>query len=162
VKKPPVRLTAPAHLRRYVDFERDVLPVVEKGCTTKSCHSGGNSGADFHPPAGQADSSRYAEKIYALLNGENRGSQNGDRRWIDPGRARTSPLIWHILGKATNLPWDGPVQGQNESVPNMGTTLVRPVHAQVMIEWIDLGAHGGSQVQDAIEMEQKRLSGGDE
>jgi hypothetical protein len=162
VKKPPVRLTAPARLRRYVDFERDVLPVVEKGCTAKSCHSGGNSGANFHAPEGQSDPAKYSKQIYALLNGENPTPQGGNRRWIDPGRARTSPLIWHILGKATSLPWDGPVPNQNENLPNTGTALVRPAHARVMIEWIDLGAHGGSQVRDAIEMEQKRLLGGDE
>ncbi len=162
VKKPPVRLTAPAHLRRYVDFQRDVLPVIQKGCTTESCHSGGTSGADFRPPDGRTDSSGYVARIYARLNGGNPGSEGGEKRWIDPGRARTSPLVWHILGKITTLPWDGTVPNQNEGPPNMGKPLVQPAHAQVMIEWIDLGAHGGSRVQNAVEMEQKRLSGGDE
>jgi hypothetical protein len=163
VRRPPTSLTAPARLRRYIDFRRDVLPVIADGCATASCHNGQSSGPDLHPPEENGASAEFADRVYAILTGgTGAGKEDPGLRWVDPGRARTSPLIWHILGKNTSMPWDNLAASQAAAPPNLGRPLVEPTLSRVLIEWIDLGAHGGSRVNDTVQTELKRLSGGDE
>ncbi|MFZ0430882.1 MAG: hypothetical protein WAO20_22400 [Acidobacteriota bacterium] len=149
VKGPPVRLTLPERQRRFVDFDRDVLPVVARGCGAVSCHDGTPGRLSLQPPAAGAQASEYGRSVYdALAEGLGRGDDPMRGRWIHPGEARTSPLIWHVTGQRTSRPWD-PVPAHPERIPVGGKALLTPDQIRVLIEWIDLGAQGGSRVEQA-------------
>ena len=112
--KPAANLLLPAELRRTVDFVRDIEPIIQSRCT--ACH-GGDAAVDLSTPGAFETLSRF----------------------LDPGRARTSPLIWHILGRNTARPWDGAaVQRAFKAMPE--GAQVRPIERRLFIEWVDLGA----------------------
>ncbi|MFH1924295.1 MAG: hypothetical protein ABIP48_30960, partial [Planctomycetota bacterium] len=62
-------------------------------------------------------------------------------KYVHPGRARTSPLVWHVFGRNTARPWDG--VAQRESVKRMPPEEAAPLDEQerrTLVEWIDTGA----------------------
>lgn len=142
LKKPSIPLTLPPERRRTVDFRRDVMPIIQSRCI--GCHgpegapprldvasgpSGGRSPAPFNQP-------------YRALLARQAGGGGGlaAYRYVHPGRARTSPLVWHLLGRNTARPWDGPWVGRPaKPIPEEGP---KPTEDEVrmFIEWIDLGA----------------------
>jgi hypothetical protein len=60
--------------------------------------------------------------------------------YIDPGSARTSRLVWAILGRNTARPWDrvGQVPAPKR-MPPAGSPPLTADERQAIIEWIDLG-----------------------
>jgi hypothetical protein len=62
-------------------------------------------------------------------------------KYIDPGRARTSRLVWTLFGRSTARPWDGPASARSvKRMPPAGSPPLTPDERQAIIEWIDLGA----------------------
>ena len=60
-------------------------------------------------------------------------------KYVHPGRARTSPLIWHIFGRNTSRPWDG--DWASKPVKPMGGNVeLSAEEKRLFVEWIDLGA----------------------
>jgi len=60
---------------------------------------------------------------------------------IHPGRARTSPLVWHVFGRNTSRPWDGSAA----AVPVIRDADCRAMRLgreerRTLVEWIDMGA----------------------
>ncbi len=149
VETPPVRLTLPAPQRRFVDFDRDVLPVIASGCATEACHGNESNRLDLKPTASGPRTPGYSARVYTKL-AEGLGADDDPTRgrWIHPGEARTSPLIWHLLGRSVSRPWD-PVPAHPERIPVGGSPLLQPAQLRVFVEWIDLGAQGSSRVADA-------------
>jgi len=134
LKKPSVPLTSPAKERRTIDFRRDVWPVLEAKCASGACHG----------PAGTYPLLEGAESAYTNLvegiHGGPAGSPLG--RYIHPGRARTSSLVWHMYGRDTSRPWDA--RGGARVIPGMprltGGEILTPDERRIIVEWIDLGA----------------------
>ena len=138
----PVDLTTPPEKRRTVDFRRDLMPIIEKRCT--GCHnatdkaggldlSGGNE-LVFIERASRPDQSyrimgAFFNKAYLSL------CAPGDFRigkYIYPGLARRSPLIWRLYGydfehqvPIEQCPPDQPLSDQEK---------------RLFALWIDLGA----------------------
>ncbi len=120
VQRPAARLTLSPERRRFVDFVHDVRPIVERRCL--HCHG-----------AGGASPRLDAASAYdALVAGP-----------VRPGEARTSPLVWHLLGRRTDRAWD------ERRRPRGGATAKpMPPEAEALtkdeiltfIQWIDLGA----------------------
>ncbi|MBW8002176.1 MAG: hypothetical protein FVQ80_09140 [Planctomycetes bacterium] len=126
IKKPAIELDIPPKDRRVVDFRRDVIPVIKAKCV--SCH---NMGGSIGP--------LYTFEVYKKLLGTDDSSSIG--KYVHPGRARTSPLIWHIFGKNTSRPWDDKA-GQDQ-MPRMSedkSLQLTDQEKKVFIEWIDSGA----------------------
>lgn len=140
VTHPSIRLTLPPERRRTVDFRRDVMPIIAKKCV--SCHD-------------KEDSPLSLTKDLSLVKGSGRGAffnrtyenlltpdnQAGDGKYVHPGRARTSPLIWHIFGRNTSRPWDD-VQS-TEKLSHMPPSTVEALTEDerlTFVEWIDMGA----------------------
>jgi hypothetical protein len=138
-----VPLTLPPQRRRTVDFRRDVMPILDSKCSSKACH--GNPGAGLalgDSPSGTAGAIR-SERAYAgLLDGfpsEDSASIVGAH--VHPGRARTSPLIWRLLGRNTSRPWDGHGdEATRRMTLHPGVELLTADEKQTLMEWIDLGA----------------------
>jgi hypothetical protein len=112
LQAPAPVLDLPPERRRAVSYAADVWPVVESKCL--SCHGAGSRGPRLDGRG-------------ALLP------------WAGTGEARRSPLVWHLLGRATARPWD----------PEAAAAVAKPMPAggeahtaddvRTFVEWIDLG-----------------------
>ncbi|MFV2066548.1 MAG: hypothetical protein ACC645_06170 [Pirellulales bacterium] len=130
----------PSAERRSVEFLRDIMPIVESKCVP--CHA-----ADGSPPplAGslaaiptERGNTLFNEAYINLLTPREGGAGG---QYVDAGRARTSPLMWHILGRNTSRPWD--ISASDQTVKPIPEGTVPPLDEQeqrTFAEWIDLGA----------------------
>lgn len=140
ITRPSIKLTLPPERRRTVDFRRDIMPIIAKKCAR--CHSKTDSTPRLTP--GISLVARSGGKSYFNLSYESllaEGSQTGRRKYVHPGRARTSPLIWHIFGRNTSRPWDN--VHSTEQVTRMPPAKVKALtedERRTFVEWIDMGA----------------------
>ena len=98
--------------------------------------------ADQDSPAGR-DANAQARFVYeALLAPDKSGAvANAYGKYVHPGRARTSPLIWHILGRNLSCPWDGPAVTQSvKLIPPDRSPPWSAEEQQLFVKWVDLGA----------------------
>jgi hypothetical protein len=123
LKRTSTPLTPPPEGRSTVDFRRDVAPLLEVRCGSAACHAAGQAAPQLEGESPQ--------RIYETLLGS----------YVDPGRARTSPLIWHTLGRSTTRPWDTVVPGESpRPMSHDGPGSLTDDERRTLIEWIDLGA----------------------
>jgi hypothetical protein len=134
VLHPSVKLTLPVEQRRTLDFRRDVMPIISKKCV--QCHSKADSAFRI---ADDSSTDSNAATIHRNLLAA--GSRPGDKKYIRPGRARTSPLIWHIFGRNTSRPWDNTFSQQKVPLmPSAEGQALTPDEKRTFVEWIDMGA----------------------
>ena len=114
VTRPSIPLTLPPERRRTVDFDRDVAPILSASCADGGCHA-------------------------------DRGIRGADRQALAPylsPAARTSPLVWHLLGRDTSRPWDAAAtRHPSRAIPPECSASLAEEEKRTIIEWIDLGAH---------------------
>jgi len=133
IAKPAIRLTPPLEQRVSVRFERDVAPLVAAKC--QGCHA-----AQGSPPLLDAGSAQELYRQLLVLDEERTPDQQSGR-YVHPGRARTSPLVWHVLGSNTSRPWDGEwMRGEAKPIPADSKIEWAPEERQILIRWIDTGA----------------------
>ena len=135
-------LTLPPERRRTVDFRRDIQPILTAKCASRACHGGAISpqlgGADASHSLGNAD---FSPAYQSLLVRPAAPAPADRGKYVDPGCARTSRLVWAIFGKNTARPWD-----RIETVPAVkrmppaGSAPLTEDGRRAIIEWIDLGA----------------------
>jgi len=90
-----------------------------------------------------------ARKVYKMLKATDPGSGAG--KYIYPGRARTSPLVWHVLGRNTSRPWDGTAASRPARPIPQGdgkSSVLTVPELQALIRWIDLGAAWDARATD--------------
>lgn len=138
--RPSVPLTLPPDRRRTVDFRRDVMPIVEKKCATAACHASPRADVklDAIPVrAGSKNKEQYYSRCYMTLVGASEA-----KIYVEPGRARTSPLIWHLFGRNTSQPWDSTYRSDYpvKPMPPAGAGALTEWEKRTFVEWIDLGA----------------------
>lgn len=144
LERASVPLVLPPQRRRTVDFRRDVLPIIRKKCVV--CHDPGQA-----PPRLDGRRERTAKaapgtsfhRAYENLLATDGKTPGGDHRWkyVHPGRARTSPLVWHLLGRNTSRPWDGqPASAAAKGIPPGHAPAISADEIRTFTEWIDLGA----------------------
>jgi hypothetical protein len=136
--KPAASLVLPAEKRRTVDFKHDVAPIVESRCV--ACHGEGKAirlDGGVETPGLSGRFSRSYEVLLGSLTPGPKGELVG--RYVHPGRARTSPLVWHLLGRNTSRSWDGPFLGA-PAVPLPRSQPLTDDEKRILIEWVDLGA----------------------
>jgi len=163
VQRPPTQLTPPPVQRRSVGFREQVLPVLQNRCAAADCHAGKHEpllGALHQPMAEKAARGIYTgllareESESAWKAGRRSSSQSppgevaghAPGKYMDPGRARTSFLIWEVSGRDQSQPWDV-AEGQRHvhreirKMPPAGQGLsLTDEEFRLLAEWIDLGA----------------------
>ncbi len=156
---PSIPLDLPPERRRTVDFRRDVMPIISNKCATPACHGGGveprlDGGMDHRGRSG------FDRAYTNLLAGVGEGEGYG--KYVHPGRARTSPLIWHLFGRNTSRPWDGKaIEAKVAAMPPAGSAALTEDEKQTFVEWIDLGAlWDGVPGDDQWSSTQRTTSGG--
>jgi hypothetical protein len=135
-------LMLPPERRRTVDFHRDIQPILTAKCASRACHGGAISpqlgGADASHSHGKAD---FSPAYQSLLVRPAAPAPAARGKYVDPGRARTSALVWAISGKNTARPWDKlEAFPSSPRMPPAGSALPTDEERRAIIEWIDLGA----------------------
>jgi len=129
-----VSLSAPQ--RSSLDFRRHIMPIIKTKCTP--CH-----GPKGKPPrldgAGKGSFNRAYESLLALEKSSVKGEYRG--KYVQPGQARRSPLVWHIYGRNTSRGWDGATMKKGvKPIPPGKTKPLTDAEKRTLVEWIDLGA----------------------
>ncbi len=125
--RPASNLMLAPERRRTVDFKRDIMPILQAKCV--SCHRPQDTSI-----AVEAFPKAYAELLFGV-------DEKGRGKFVDPGRARTSRVIWAIYGKNTSRPWDGVTATvQIKRMPPAGSPQLTEEEKRAITEWIDLGA----------------------
>ncbi|OHB80945.1 MAG: hypothetical protein A2Z38_04875 [Planctomycetes bacterium RBG_19FT_COMBO_48_8] len=140
VTHPSVKLNLPVEQRRTVDFRRDVMPIIAKKCVR--CHSRAVPAlclTDDFSSAAQAGDKTSLNRSYESLLAP--GDRPGSGKYVHPGRARTSLLIWRIFGRNTSRPWDDTFSQQKiPRMPPDGNDALTKDEKRTFAEWIDMGA----------------------
>jgi hypothetical protein len=122
--------------RSSPDFRRHIMPIIKTKCMP--CH-----GAKGKPPrldgTGKGSVNRAYESLLALEKSSVKGEYRG--KYIQPGQARRSPLVWHIYGRNTSRGWDVATMKKGvKSIPRGKTKPLTDAEKRTLVEWIDLGA----------------------
>ena len=139
-----IPLCLPPERRRCVDFRRDVMPIIAAKCAP--CHAKGSAPVrlDGRPAPGRRGYGKaYFNRDYEnLLSPRVAGNRKGRwRKYVEPGSARTSPLVWHLFGRNTSRPWDSiDAQRRIRRMPPAGSEPLSEDERRTLVEWIDLGA----------------------
>lgn len=145
VLKPGIRLTLQPGQRRTVNFKHDIAPIIEKSCSSAECHVDGGaipfldtSSLVEHQSKGAFFSQAY-ETLLKPIEIDGREQE----RYVYPGSARNSPLVWHLFGKrmgeaSIDIPYSSP------SALMPPEKALDPIERRLIIEWIDLGAQWDS------------------
>ena len=132
----------PIERRITVDFAEQIAPIVSSRCVP--CHRAGDraAGLDLGVEPDGTKAGRI-DRLYQALLGHERVADPGSGlgKYVHPGRARTSPLVWHIAGRNTSRPWDGAASREiARPIPAGKCQPLTDVEKQTIIRWIDLGA----------------------
>ena len=119
-------LLTPAAERRVVTFLHDVAPILQRSLATGLLDPR-NQPLHFSltTPAG-------LQEAYQTLT-------RGPNPLVEPGRARTSRLIWQLVGRNTSRPWDSTAQTK-VAPPAAASPRLSADELRTLILWIDLGA----------------------
>jgi len=139
LSQPAPRLTLPPERRRSVSFQRDMMLIVNGKCA--GCHNDASSGLDLRADPVEAFNRAYLS-LLAVQDGVGAGDTGVRSRYLTPGEARSSPLVWRILGRNTSRPWDASFGcgGPSGVCPPPGAAPLTPEEKLTIIEWVDLGA----------------------
>lgn len=121
-----VPLLAPVADRRTVSFAHDVAPILQR------CLEAGLGDARGQPLRLALDTPAGRHAAYETLT-------QGPDALVEPGRARTSRLVWQLLGRNTSRPWD-PAAQEKAPPPAAPATRLTTDELRTLILWIDLGA----------------------
>lgn len=121
-----IPLLTPVAERRTVTFTQDVAPILRR-----------------LPGAVLLDAlqkpMRLALDTPAGLLAAYQALTQGPDALVEPGRARTSRLIWQLTGRNTSRPWDATAKAKT-SAPASSTPRLSADELRTLILWIDLGA----------------------
>jgi hypothetical protein len=144
LQRPSLSLCQPPEKRRTIDFLRDVMPIIQNRCVP--CHDA--EGAEPRLDGGpelveESNGQAYFNRAYRnlLRTEKSQGKAEFVGRYVHPGRARTSPLVWHLFGRNTSRSWDKEfLHGTAIPIPEDKGEPISAAERKTLIEWIDLGA----------------------
>jgi hypothetical protein len=162
--RPSIPLTLSPERRRAVDFRRHVMPIIEAKCV--SCHGPGKTprldgGSELVDHGSHAYFNRAYESLLAAHEpaGERRSAFG---HYVHAGRARTSPLVWHLFGHDTSRPWDDRAKSNSGArpMPPEGAAALTEDEKRTFVEWIDTGALWDVRAGQETKSASQRSSGG--
>ncbi len=151
LKRPSNRLVPPPEERRSVTFRDNIVPILRTNCATAECH-GGTSTSLKLPLTASQPSEQELVSSYDALTAKSGGAAKesvlpAPGKYVDAGRARTSSLVWMIMGGDTSRSWDKWTSQADKMAkkilqmphPEKGGQL-KVEDIQTLILWIDMGA----------------------
>jgi hypothetical protein len=110
------------------------MPIVAAKCA--DCHAGTGTPLrltkELSPATGTDGPAHFNRAYESLL---------APGKYVHPGQARTSSLIWRLYGRNTSRSWDEarPVKPPSR-MPPKGAPALTEQEKRTFVEWIDLGA----------------------
>jgi hypothetical protein len=152
LRRPSNRLLLPAAQRRAISFRNEIAPLLRQHCVTTDCHGGESTPLRMpftsNPPT-ENDVAQAYEALMALAGDitDAFGVWPQPGCYVDAGRARTSWLVWQLMGENTSRGWDHDpllASGSHKPVrrmppPDAGAPLSAEA-LRTLVQWIDLGA----------------------
>jgi hypothetical protein len=149
--RPSNRLVLSAAQRRAVNFRDDIAPILKHHCATAECHGSKKNNLQLPLTAPTPSEADLRQALAHLLAPANPGAAKKTEtlpkgKYLDAGRARTSPLIWRLIGTNVARPWDlSPSRAQSPGpvhpMPQHGKgTPLSQEQLHTIIQWIDMGA----------------------
>lgn len=144
LRRPSISLCLPPERRRTVDFRRDVMPIIASKCAP--CHKEGQTPLYLDgdvTPTRHSNRRAYFNRSYENLLVSETERTRGNVRWkyVDPGRARTSPLVWRVFDRNTSRPWDGRAAcAPGKRMPPAEAEPLNEDEKRTIVQWIDMGA----------------------
>jgi hypothetical protein len=145
--RPSHRLLLAPERRRTVDFRRDLMPIIDAKCATAACHGGleapphlgGGLSLVTHDGKGAYFNQAYESLLTAPDSNPPAPGQPVQGKYVVPGRARESRLLWHLFGYDTSNP-GAKGSPAYSLMPPFGCEPLTAEDRLTFIEWIDLGA----------------------
>jgi len=149
MRKKAYFVAQPKEKRRTVDFRRDIMPIIEKKCS--SCHHGGkdtDGGLDlrkgfelvFHRKGcrgGTLNAAMFNHAYESLLQAPTGRTRVGTL--VISGAAKYSPLIWRLYGKQLGFTDErNPYTKKSALMPPK--QALSDAEKKLFVEWVDLGA----------------------
>jgi hypothetical protein len=92
-------------------------------------------------PGGVARFNRAYQNLLARTTTSDNAGDWDTYLYVHPGRARTSPVIWHLHGRNTSRPWDTEaVEKPAKPIPADRSVELTEDEKRAFAEWIDMGA----------------------
>jgi hypothetical protein len=146
LQRESTRLTLPPEQRRSLSFVHEIAPILQQHCAAADCHGGHESPLRL-PLNGTQPSGTQLRAAYDALMAPAAGAAlfppPYPGKYIDAGRARTSWLVWQLLGTQTARPWDrlpSPLPTVDKMPPAGAGAPLSPETIRTLIQWIDMGA----------------------
>lgn len=153
LRRPSTRLTLEPQQRRGLDFRGDIAPLLARNCASAECHGSSKNPLRL-PLAEESNGEEVLLKSYAALLAPAVGrpikaagspvssAWPAAGKYVDPGRARTSPLVWQLAGTNTSRPWDILTDQKTASKINPGPahSKLPPEDLRTIVQWVDMGA----------------------
>jgi len=133
--KPPVELTTAPGQRRTVDFINQIAPLMDSKCFISGCHVSGDIFRNLAGIENLSDSKTYNSYFNKLFNPV---KSKTIKKYIVPGQAKNSSLIWHLLGDRMQA--KSMATMKKVSQPASTHSAIKSEYIISFIEWIDLGA----------------------
>jgi hypothetical protein len=134
------QLTLPPSKRRSVGFVEDVFPLLQNRCGSADCHGKEGNPLLLAGKPGEG-TQETLERVYKLLLSTTASERQA---YVEPGCARTSPLIHSILGRSLSQPWDRSPgladQTEVKPMPPANAPQLSDAERRLLSEWVDLGA----------------------
>jgi hypothetical protein len=145
LRRPSNRLLLPELERRAVAFREDIAPILRNHCATADCHAGRKTPLRMSLDSENPSDADLRQAYSALMITAKKGTSTG--KFVDPGRARTSRLVWHLAGRDLSRPWDKTPQAPRRNpkevklMPPAGKGApLTDEEMRTVIRWIDMGA----------------------
>ncbi len=159
VTKPPVELTALPEKRRTVDFQHEISPVLKARCI--ECHAREHPRLDLaeHEKEGGAGGTglRFSRTYEILLSSPEGKEMGAGGRYVKPGSARESPLIWHLFGERLDKREAGSGTASSPALMPPKAPL-SDAERKLFIEWVDLGAQWSNRAGGAEDVAKEPIA----
>jgi len=150
LRRPSTQLVLPPAERRVVAFREAVAPIFQSHCAAADCHGGKTTPLNLPLGSKRPTEDDLRQAYAALLTPAKKGVESrpmSPGKYLDPGRARTSLLIWQLFGADVSRPWDTQNDSRNSKnhkvrqmpPPGKGTPLSE-AELRTVIQWVDMGA----------------------
>lgn len=147
LRRPSTQLTLPPTARRTVTFRDHIAPLLREQCALADCHGGRDTPLQLELAPARPGPADLERAYHLLLAPAATPGEAASRPYVIPGRARASPLVWHLFATNTTRPWDSsgpaaarPTAGAKLMPPANSGRVLRPEEIHTVVQWIDLGA----------------------
>jgi hypothetical protein len=145
LRRPSNSLMLKPEQRRGIGFVEDVAPLLKTHCATADCHGGRKSDLRLPVSKNNREDADFAKWYDTLVRPKGKSASG---KYVDPGRARASWLVWQLMGTNTSRAWDMnslPAAAKpakvNQMPPADHPRQLSPEELRTIVQWIDLGAH---------------------